>query len=49
MVTAVIITALYPAPTVLLQRFFRGEQLNILRICGLTLAVLGAALIGIGN
>jgi len=47
MVTAVIITALYPAPTVLLQRFFRGEQLNLFRICGLVLAIFGAALISL--
>ncbi len=49
MVTAVVITALYPAPTVLLQRFIRGEKLNVFRIVGLVLAITGAALIGIGG
>jgi drug/metabolite transporter (DMT)-like permease len=49
MVTAVIITSLYPAPTVLLQRIVRGEKLNFLRICGIILAITGAALIGIGS
>jgi len=49
MVTAVIITALYPAPTVLLQRIFRGEKLSLNRIIGLILAIIGAALIGVGG
>lgn len=49
MVTAVIISSLYPAPTVLLQRIVRGEKLNFLRICGIILAITGAALIGIGS
>lgn len=49
MVTAVIITALYPAPTVLLQRIFRGEKLNGKRIIGLILAIIGAAMIGVGG
>jgi len=49
MVTAVIITSLYPAPTVLLQRIVRGEKLNFLRICGIVLAIVGAALIGVGS
>lgn len=49
MVTAVVITALYPAPTVLLQRIVRGEKLSVLRICGLILAISGAALIGAGS
>ena len=49
MVTAVIISSLYPAPTVLLQRIVRGEKLNLLRICGIILAIAGAALIGVGS
>ncbi len=49
MITAVVITALYPAPTVLLQRLFLGEKLTPLRIGGLVLAITGAALIGIGG
>lgn len=49
MVTAVIISSLYPAPTVLLQRIVRGEKLNFLRLCGIVLAITGAALIGIGS
>jgi len=49
MVTAVIISSLYPAPTVILQRIIRGEKLNFLRICGIILAISGAALIGIGS
>jgi drug/metabolite transporter (DMT)-like permease len=49
MVTAVVITALYPAPTVLLQRLVRGEKLSPARIAGLVLAISGAALIGVGG
>lgn len=49
MITAVVITALYPAPTVLLQRIVRGEKLSVTRICGLILAITGAALIGMGG
>ncbi len=49
MITAVIISALYPAPTVVLQRIFRGERLSVNRIIGLILAIVGAALIGVGS
>ncbi len=49
MITAVVITALYPAPTVLLQRIFLGERITPVRIGGLVLAIAGAALIGIGG
>ncbi len=49
LVTAVILTSLYPAPTVILQRVFVKERLNIPRIAGLILAIVGAALIGIGG
>lgn len=49
MVTAVILTSLYPAPTVILQRVFVKERLNVSRITGLILAISGAALIGIGG
>lgn len=48
LVTAVVITALYPAPTVVLQRIFIGEKLRPARMAGLLLAIAGAALIGIG-
>jgi drug/metabolite transporter (DMT)-like permease len=49
MVTAVVITALYPAPTVLFQRLFLKEELSKPRIIGLILAIGGGALIGIGS
>ncbi len=49
MITAVVIAALYPAPTVILQRIFRGEKLTIVRIIGLVLAITGAACIGVGG
>ena len=49
LVTAVILTSLYPAPTVILQRIFVKERLNVSRIAGLILAITGAALIGIGG
>jgi drug/metabolite transporter (DMT)-like permease len=48
LITAVVITALYPAPTVLLQRFVLKERLGILRLAGLALALAGIALIGLG-
>ena len=47
LITAVVITALYPAPTVLLQRIFFKEHLGPTRIIGLILALAGIALIGL--
>jgi len=49
LVTAVVITALYPAPTVMLQRFLLKEELSSLRIAGLILAIVGGAMIGAGS
>lgn len=49
MVTAVIISSLYPAPTVFLQYIVRGEKINFLRVFGIILAITGAILIGIGS
>ncbi len=48
LITAVVITALYPAPTVVLQRMIFKEKLGVLRITGLLLALAGIALIGLG-
>ena len=48
LITASVIAALYPAPTVLLQRIVFGEKLNPARITGLVLAITGTALIGVG-
>ncbi|MBN2658055.1 MAG: DMT family transporter [Spirochaetales bacterium] len=47
LIIAVILTSLYPAPTVFLQRFFIKEKLSVARLAGLALAIAGAALIGI--
>ena len=49
LIIAVILTALYPAPTVVLQKLFLHEKLNFSRITGLVLSIAGAALIGIGG
>jgi len=49
MITAVVITAFYPAPTVLLQRIVRKEKLTVPRICGIVIAIIGASLIGVGS
>ncbi len=49
MITAAVLTALYPGPTVLLQKIVLGEKLGPARIAGLILAVTGAALIGVGG
>ncbi len=48
-ILAVILTALYPGPTVLLQRVHLKEKLTVSRIIGLLLAIAGAALIGVGG
>ncbi len=49
LIIAVVLTALYPAPTVILQKIFLHEKLTRLRIAGLILSIAGAALIGIGG
>lgn len=49
LILAVILSALYPAPTVLLQWRVLHERLTIARIIGLVLAITGAALIGVGS
>jgi len=48
LITAVVVTAMYPAPTVILQRVIFKEKLSALRITGLLLALAGIALIGLG-
>ncbi|MDC7241592.1 MAG: DMT family transporter [Spirochaetales bacterium] len=48
-ITAAVLTALYPGPTVILQKIFLGEKLGPARVAGLILAVTGAALIGVGG
>ena len=49
MIIAVVLSALYPAPTVVLQKMFLHEKLTVLRIIGLILSITGAALIGISG
>lgn len=49
MIIAVILTSLYPAPTVFLQRLLIREKLTFARLAGLVLAIAGAAMIGLGN
>ncbi len=49
LIFAVILTALYPAPTVILQKIFLHEKLTRPRIAGLVLSITGAALIGVGG
>ncbi|MDC7235384.1 MAG: DMT family transporter [Spirochaetales bacterium] len=49
LILAVILTALYPAPTVYFQKIFLKERLTASRTIGLVLAIAGAALIGIGG
>ena len=49
LIFAVILSALYPAPTVILQKIFLHEKLTRMRIIGLVLSITGAALIGIGG
>lgn len=48
LITAAVITALYPAPTVVLQRMVFKEKLGTMRIAGLVLSLAGIALIGLG-
>lgn len=48
LIIATTITALYPAPTVLLQRLLLGEKITALRLAGLVLAVLGVVFIAAG-
>ena len=49
LIIAVVLTALYPAPTVMLQKVFLHEKLTPFRIAGLILSISGAALIGVGG
>ncbi|MDC7124693.1 MAG: EamA family transporter [Spirochaetales bacterium] len=49
LIIAVVLSALYPAPTVILQRLFIHEKLTFIRIVGIILSITGAALIGIGG
>jgi drug/metabolite transporter (DMT)-like permease len=48
LITAVVVTAMYPAPTVILQRIVFKENISALRIAGLLMALAGIALIGMG-
>lgn len=49
LIIAVILTSLYPAPTVFLQSLYYREKLTLFRMTGLLLSMAGAALIGIGG
>ena len=49
LILAVVLTALYPAPTVFLQKLILKEELTAARLAGLILAIAGAALIGAGG
>ena len=49
LIIAVVLTALYPAPTVMLQKVFLHEKLSRLRIAGLVFVDCRAALIGAGG
>ncbi len=49
LIFAVILSSLYPAPTVILQKIFIHERLTKMRIAGLILSIAGAALIGVGG
>jgi len=46
LIIVAVITALYPAPTVLLHRIVLKEKLGVVRVIGLTMALAGIALIG---
>jgi drug/metabolite transporter (DMT)-like permease len=48
LITTVVVTAMYPAPTVILQRIVFKEKISALRIAGLLMALAGIALIGTG-
>jgi drug/metabolite transporter (DMT)-like permease len=45
---AVVLTALYPAATVVLARFVLGERLSLVQLVGLVLALVGVAAIAAG-
>ncbi|MBN2625590.1 MAG: DMT family transporter [Spirochaetales bacterium] len=49
LILAVVLTALYPGPTVFLQRLVLKEKLTLSRLAGLILAIAGAALMGAGG
>ncbi len=49
LIIAVILSALYPAQTVVLHKVILREKLTIFRISGLILSIVGAVLIGIGS
>ena len=49
LIIAVILAALYPAQTVVLQKVLLHEKLTTFRMTGLILSIIGAVLIGIGS
>lgn len=49
LIIAVILTSLYPAPTVFLQSLYYREKLTAARLSGLFLSIAGAVLIGVGG
>ena len=48
LVTATVITSLYPAPTVIIQTIVYKEKISFLRFTGIILALAGAILISLG-